>query len=132
MLRSGWKLGFRCISARSGSLINTLSLCHSQCCLTGEVSNPLGKKNAPHPQRSSSYISRLLTNSFRKPVDPLPICIGLIPDVGVGQVGRCVEPLLEEVALHCDHQVNLQQAHGHHRWSHGHLEQGAVTLRPGA
>lgn len=43
-----------------------------------------------------------------------------------------MEPLLEKVALHCYHQVNLQQAHRHHGWSHGDLEQGAVALCPGA
>lgn len=43
-----------------------------------------------------------------------------------------MEPLLEEVAFHGHHEVDLEQAHGHHGRGHGHLEQGAVALRPGA
>lgn len=48
-----------------------------------------------------------LTDSLGKPVHPLSIRVGFIPDVSVGQIGWGVEPFLEEVALHCYHQVNL-------------------------
>lgn len=79
----------------------------------------------PHPLSGLTY-------GFRKPINPLAVGVGLVPDVGVGQVGRGVEPLLEEVALHRHHQVNLEQPHRHHRRGHGDLEQRAVALSPGA
>lgn len=93
-----------------------------------------GEKEVPlHPPASSSYrLLASLTDGLRQPVDPLPVGVCLVPDVRVGQIGRGVEPLLEEVALHRHHQVDLEQPHGHHSGRHGHLEQGAVTLRPGA
>lgn len=90
-LHSGWRLGFWCIISPSSLLISTLSHCQSQCWLTGEVSNLFsdcmaGKKKT-QLGFSSIHPLLLLTNSFRKPVDPLPICIGLVPDVGIGQIG---------------------------------------------
>lgn len=51
ILCSGWRLASRCIISPSGTLISTLSLCHSQCCLTGKVSKWLGK-NAPNRSHS--------------------------------------------------------------------------------
>lgn len=138
ILRSGSKLGFWCIISPSGSLISpTPSVITSAVlvvkCLMYSGCARLGEKNdlCP-PAQLFLYPSLPLTDSFGKPVDPLPVCICLIPDVGICQVGRGVEPLLEEVALHRDHQVNLQKAHGHHGWSHGDLEEGAITLGPGA
>lgn len=45
ILRSAWMLLdiFGCIISPSSSLISTLSLCHSQCSLTGKVSNLLSE-----------------------------------------------------------------------------------------
>lgn len=94
--------------------------------------NDWEEKKPPNARIVSKSPFPLLTHSFRQPVDPLPVCVSLIPDICVGQIWGGVEPFLEEVALHCYHQVNLEQSHGHHSGSHGHLEQGAVTLCPGA
>ena len=72
------------------------------------------------------------TNGVRESVHPLPVRIRLVPDEGVGQVGRGLEGLLEEVALHSYHQVDLDEVQGHRGLGHSDLQQRLVARGPGA
>lgn len=49
------------------------------------------------------------TDGLGQAENTLAVGIRLVPDEGVGQVGLSREPLLEEPAHHCHHQVNLKQ-----------------------
>lgn len=49
------------------------------------------------------------TDSLGEAVDSLAVGVRLVPDEGVGQVGLSWEPLLEEPAHHCHHQVHLRR-----------------------
>lgn len=62
----------------------------------------------------------------------MAISVCLVPDEGVGQVGRSLERLLEEVPFHGNHQVNPDEVQGHRGLGHGDLQQRLVPCRSGA
>lgn len=72
------------------------------------------------------------TNSIWESIHPLAICICLVPDEGIGQVGRSLEWLLEEMPFDSHHQVNPDEVQGHCGLGHGDLQQWLVPCSSGA